>query len=416
MLCVIFSFIGYASEKKILNPITIMCVLWGMIVSFSNLQLYGLYSVENSTYKIISEGIYFFIAGYYVSKLMFNLLFNKNKVSLDNSFSFEVNYNKLYILYIVCIVYTTIRIGQYGLGIFSNGFNLASMGNYINSASNSSSGLLAAIGFLIVTPLFFPLLIVSSMDLIFGKRNRLLFLLTIVLVLERIVVYGGRLPIIQFIITMLIITSFGNKKSLLKRKNSFFRIGAITIGIGIFIGLTLTKMTDSSTSIWKGLYLEFAMQPYMFQTWGTMLSSNSYAYGFASLFGFVHPILYVLENLGFFSTMPLFFLNIYTNIQNTFNMWIPIGNQLTANAYTSAFWYLYYDGRNFGIILGMFILGILAFYFFNKAIKLENAKNISNYVMVAFCLIYTFTDMELYKYDFILGMLYLNFLIYRKIK
>lgn len=413
VVCLIFSFVGYFSEKKVLNPVTIMCTLWGMIILLSKLQLYGLYSVEKDIYEIIFNGVYTFIFGYYLTKFI-NLIVSKDTFG-DHNFYFYINYKKIYILYAICITYTFFRISQYGLGIFSNGFNLAGIGSYINSVSNSSNGIVAALGFLIVTPLFFPLLIVSSIDLIFGKRDRVLFILTIVLILERIIVYGGRLPIIQFVITMGIIMNFENKKQLVKT-SKFSKIIIITAGIIIFIALTSTKMVDTSVSMWKGLYLDFAMQPYMFQSWKNILGNNNYSYGFASLFGFIHPIIYALENIGFFSTMPQFFSNIYTNIQNTFNVWVPIGDQLTANAYTSAFWYLYYDGGILGTIVGMFILGMISFLFFNMAIKHNGAKSLSNYVMIAFCLIYTFTDMEFYKYDFVLGILYLNFLIYKNYK
>ena len=181
----------------------------------------------------------------------------------------------------------------------------------------------------------------------------------------------------------------------------------------VVVFLIFMILTNSKTNApLKTLYLDFAMQPIQFQTWAGVIDMNgSYSYGSASLFGFFHPILYVIENLN---GMPTFFSNIYNNIQNTFNIWIPIGDTLNANAYTSIFWYLYYDGRLIGIIVGMLVFGMVACLTYNRAYDSNDPQKIANYIMIAFCLIYTFTDMEMYKYDFALGLIYLNVLIFSK--
>ena len=80
VVCLIFSFVGYFSEKKVLNPVTIMCTLWGMIILLSKLQLYGLYSVEKDIYEIIFNGVYTFIFGYYLTKFI-NLIVSKDTFS-----------------------------------------------------------------------------------------------------------------------------------------------------------------------------------------------------------------------------------------------------------------------------------------------------------------------------------------------
>lgn len=250
-----------------------------------------------------------------------------------------------------------------------------------------------------------------------GKRDRKVLILTVIMTLGRIVIYGGRHPIIQLFTAMVValtfsysryqnqfyekVRSFGKKKGLLP---------TVMVGVLLFGYLTFTK----TTAVSKTLYLDFAMQPYMLQYWADSIG-NQYAFGFASLFGFIHPIIYVLKNLfRVFSDMPDFFAIIYNNIQYTFNNWIPIGTTLRANAYTSSFWYLYYDGRVFGIILGMFVWGMISYIFFIKAKRRTSLLNVANYIMMSEAIIYTFTDMEFYKASYVLGFFYLNLLIYKK--
>lgn len=413
MFCVAFAFIGYFTEKNIFNPVTIMTILWGSIVYLSRLGLYGLYLANEHTYLMITVGIYVFVFSYYISKLILKARSSKKNSNIfqhGNPSKINVNYKVMYFLYFICIFYVIIKLSQRGLyNVIGTGFNLASISSDIQSDSNNAGGLISLVGFWIATPLYFPLMIMSLTDYIFGNKDRLLIFLNIALMLGRILLYGGRYPFIQLIIAVFLLMSFKNShKYSLKSATRYLLV--LIVGLLIFMMLTNSK----TQAPLKTLYLYFAMQPIQFQTWAGVVDMNvSYSYGFASVFGFIHPFLYVIENLNG-NGMPVFFSNIYNNIQNTFNIWIPIGNTLSANAYTSIFWYLYYDGRFMGIILGMVILGTVAYLAYKKAYDSNNPQKIANYIMVAFCLIYTFTDMEMYKYDFALGVVYLNVLIFSK--
>lgn len=413
IFCVAFAFIGYFTEKNIFNPVTIMTVLWGSIVYLSRLGWYGLYLANEHTYLMIIIGIYTFVFSYYISKLILKVKPSQSKSNIfqhNNPSKINVNYRVIYFLYLICICYIIIKLSQRGLyNVIGTGFNLASISSDIQSNSNNVGGLISFVGFWIAGPLYFPLMIMSLTDYIFGNKDRWLIFLNIALMSGRILLYGGRYPFIQLVIAIILLMSFKyHHKYNLKSTARYFLV--LVIGLLVF-----TMLTNSKTKApLETVYLDFAMQPIQFQTWAEVIDlSDSYSYGFASVFGFVHPFLYVIENLNG-NGMPTFFSNIYNNIQNTFNIWIPIGNTLNANAYTSIFWYLYYDGRIIGIILGMLIFGMVACLTYNRAYDSNNPQKIANYIMVAFCLIYTFTDMEMYKYDFALGLIYVNVLIFNK--
>ncbi len=421
VFCVIFTIIGYWSERKVLNPISIINLMWGVILFFSSLKLYTLYQVRSEVYCWIFIGLIAYSIGYYLFKIFLKdgkLKFRiRSGKCIDNGKKIA-NYRRVYILYFICIVYIFYRMSRYGTAIISAGVNLSVISDVVKNSKISDKGIINAINFLIVSPLYLPLTIFFAVDFWMGKRDKKVLLLAVIMTIGRIIIYGGRHPVIQLFIAMVIALTFSCSKYqtlFYKKVKTFGRkrslLPTIIIGIVVFGYLTFTK----TTAVVKTIYLDFAMQPYMFQYWADNLGKK-YAYGFASLFGFIHPILYIAKNLfRLFNDMPNFFSAIYNNIQDTFNVWIPIGENLRANAYTSSFWYLYYDGREFGIILGMFIWGILSYVFFSKAKRWTSSANVANYVMMAEAIIYTFTDMEFYKASYVLGFIYLNFLIFRKI-
>ena len=419
VFCVIFTIVGFWTERKVLNPISTMNFMWGGIIFLSSLMLYTLHQAREEVYGWIFIGLIAYTIGYYLFKL-----FSKNgKVrfrigkSCPKDGTVCVNYQRVYILYFICIAYILYRMARYGAAIISAGFNLSAISAVMSGASVGDTGLINAIGFLVATPLFLPLTIFFAVDFWMGKRDKKVLILTIIMTLGRIIIYGGRHPVIQLFVVMIVALTFSYSKyqNQFYEKAKAFRkrkglLPTILAGVLAFGYLTFTKTTAAS----KTLYLDFAMQPYMFQYWADNLG-NQCAYGFASLFGFVHPILYVLKNLfRIFADMPEFFSSIFNNIQDTFNTWIPIGTTLRANAYASSFWYLYYDGREIGIVLGMFIWGVASFISFIKAKRHTSLLSVAHYAMMVEAIIYTFTDMEFYKASYVLGFFYLDFLIYRK--
>ena len=124
-------------------------------------------------------------------------------------------------------------------------------------------------------------------------------------------------------------------------------MAVFAVACAAFVYLTVLKGFEPLFNI----YSDFAIQPKMFQYWGKEIAGQ-YAYGAASLFGFIYPFLYLIKNLFGLSKLPLG-SNVYANIDKTFNDWITLGTYYRCNAYSSCFWYLYYDGRTIGIIIGM---------------------------------------------------------------
>lgn len=420
--CLLMGLVAVKTEKKIFNPMTMLAFLWGIIILFSSLRLYTLYEASEATYNMILLGLVSFFLGFYVSKCITrsgkrHFVIGKKEYKLERIDT--INYRIVYFFFLICILYELYQINSLGMSIFLGGMNLSDIGNVVANSS-SNTGLINAISFLVINPLYLPLTILFAVDFWDGRRDKIIMILTVIMTIGRIFVSGGRQAVIQLFLVMIVSLTFSRNSAELKsglrkkfqkarERRILFRIAVVAIIV--FGYLTLSK---TSAAV-KTLFLDFAMQPYMFEYWGQVLG-DEYAYGCASMFGFIHPILYIAKNLfHIFPIMPVFFSEINNMIDSTFSNWVSIGQILHANAYTSVFWYLYYDAREFGIALGMLIFGFVSYISFVKAKNGQLLIEISRYCMFAVAVVYTFVDFEFSKASFVLGFIYLNLLLNKRI-
>lgn len=413
ILCIALGIMGIKTEKIKLNPITIFSFLWGIIIFFSNMRLYTLYETDIEIYKYIILGVISFVCGYYSFKI---ILKNKVLVINKNKTTYKIRKKMCYMLLILCLLFIAKNIIVNRKILFKDGYNLASVQTAQQENDLSSTGLENAISFLIVNPMYISLNVAIIANFLLGDKDFKLFLCLIVLNIGRIITSGGRQSFIQFFFILLIIMSFSqhckNLEKKIVKKIKGKRTSVIFIGVIVLIVLSLSR----SSNIIKTIYLDFAMQPYMFEYWAkTLDSTNSIAYGLSSTMGFIYPVLYICKNfLRIFLEIPEFFSSIYNMNMLPIEKWIYIGHTLKANAYVSIFWYLYYDGRLIGILIGMFILGMISNNIYTIAIKRNDMKNVSLYVMIAIMLFYSFGDMEFSKTNFAIAFIYIITIMFKR--
>lgn len=413
IMCIILGILGIKTEKIKFNPITIFSFLWGIIIFLSNIKLYTLYEANVETYKCIMIGVFSFVLGYYFFKIILN---NKVIVIEKSIKNYQIRKKICYFMLVLCLVFIIKNIIVYKDVLFKDGYNLASVQTAQQKNDLSSAGIENAISFLIVNPMYISLNIVIIANLILGDKDLKLFFSLIILNLGRIITSGGRQAFIQFFLILLVIISFSqsykNIGSKISKKLKGKKKSIILIGVIVLIILSLSR----SSNIFKTIYLDFAMQPYMFEYWMKMVDkTNSTAYGLSSMMGFIYPILYILKNfLHIFPEIPEFFSEIYSMNMLTIEKWINIGLVLKANAYVSIFWYLYYDGRVMGIFLGMFIIGMISNNIYTLSIRKTNMKIVSMYAMIALMLFYSFGDMEFSKTNFAMAFVYIITIMFKR--
>lgn len=239
-----------------------------------------------------------------------------------------------------------------------------------------------------------------------------LIVLTVVMCGSWMLISGGRIAIIRLLISIVLCMALktSTKRKIAKLFSNIRFVAVFAVACAAFVYLTVLKGFEPLFNI----YSDFAIQPKMFQYWGKEIAGQ-YAYGAASLFGFIYPFLYLIKNLFGLSKLPLG-SNVYANIDKTFNDWITLGTYYRCNAYSSCFWYLYYDGRTIGIIIGMLLWGIFCKSIFSRMLECFDKKHISIYILMMIGVIYSFTDMEFSKANYVLAFLFISKVCFCKTK
>lgn len=391
--------VSIIKEKKWVNPVSVMLVLWAIIIQFSRLGLYELYSTDTKYYVFIFIGLVSFFIGYILVK-------NKNYYLDAEISNRSINYEFCYLALIVCILITVLKLKDYGFD-FSN---IQLFGEFSHEYKSKFVNMLFEF---VAYPLYNTFVCITIADIFFGKKDKLLLALTAVMIFMWMLVSGGRIAIIRLFIVIIVCMSLSiNAKSKLKKFFANIKFAAVFVFLcAIFAYFTLLKGFD----VLFNVYSDFAIQPKMFEYWSQKIT-DSYAFGSASMFGFIYPILYLVKNALGLAELPFGSQIVYENIQQTFNSWIVLGTYYRCNAYTSSFWYLYYDGRIIGIIIGMLIWGMMSKKVFDKAVKRGDIKSISIYSLFMIGIIYTFTDMEFSKANYVLAFIYISKICFNKYK
>lgn len=427
IFCVAMLVIGWITEKKIINPLTVFYGVWSIIFYLYNLQLYNLIAAKNETLQMMFIGLIVFAIGYYIWRIyckQSNIIIKCNnfKFSIQTKNKFELRYKILYCIYIACIVYYLIEVTTI-LKYLITSNSLAFIREYAQSKALEKTGILTALGTILFNPLVMAVQPIIACEFWHGKRNLKLFILNIIVLFLRTLVDGSRANLIYFSVHFCVafilyygkqtkkqkIITFTKKN---KKKNQKIMIG---LGAVIIFFIALTTISRSGGNTIRHAYYYFTMEPYMFEIWAEK-AQNLVGYGLASTNGFSFIVLYVLKNLKIFSGYPEFWHSINILIGETESQWQIISSTNTmANAYVSIFWFFYLDGRIIGIIIGMFIYGAICANSFWKAIQNLSPKTVALFSFILQGLLMSFVRFQFANITYACAFVIIH-LMYKKKK
>lgn len=418
--CIVVAVLSVFSEKKYLNPITSFLLLWAIILKLSTLQLFDLNYSDDSIYILISIGLFCFVVGYYITRLFVK----KSSVVLRCS----NNYNEHYILrYRLLYFLGTITILLYLRDLISvipyllggNGLaGIRSLAQNTSGTLNSNKSVVETfLRVMIVSPYTMALQVVVAIDFWMGERNKLLLYMNICILLLRSLTDGSRVILVYFIIHLLVGFTFSNHKNLRVSKNKGIK-NKLLVSLLLFVGgfmLYKATMSRSGSNVVRYAYYYFSMEPFMLGTWNKLVdSSGLVGYGMASINGFIFVVMYFIKNV-FMINYPQYWYSIYSIIEATDSNWQVItGSGTQANAYVSVFWFLYLDGKIWGIIIGMAIYGAISAIVYWMAIQQTNAKNVSIYALILQGLFFSFVRMQFANVYYAIAFLFILFVAYRR--
>lgn len=431
IICCIFAVVGYLSEKKIMfNPVTVFCALWAVILFFSAQQKYTMYMASNKINVVILWGIFAYIAGYYVNKVFFNRIHIKigRKPSRYQSDIRRVavpRYQLLYFLCGICLLYTVFDLAR--VVIQSGTFNLGTIQKMLQSGdiSNANSSIINALVVLVISPVKFILPAITAVDFFYGRRDRKLLALTICLIFINMLSTANRTSFLLFFLWLFFVATLylhhntaknqrwmqrvDNNRFLAKIKK--YKWWIVLVAIIAFVIMTMSR---TSTSMFRQIYLYFAMPPSMFEIWAEKIEAEgAFGYGIASLLGFIYPVFYVLKNLlGI--PMPDIVESMYDWNMLTDTTWVWPGQNIRANAYVSVFWFFYLDARLIGVIIGMFLFGFVASRSYQNVVASKHsARQVAVCCCVLYSVLFSYVRFQFSLTRVALGLVFVMFFAYR---
>lgn len=416
--------------KQFYHPLVVFNLIWIVIFSLESLHLYGLYESEDRIYYYMLGGIVAFNFGYFIwnyYRKYHRITFKFGKFSSSNlaNTTFEPRYIYLYILGILCTIYY-LSSAITSIYYLISGVNLGEIRSLVQDSasryySSGRSKILNAFSVVLLVPGSSVIQVVGAMDFWFGKRDKKLFAIAILLALLSSLGEGGRTSIMNLLIYLILgyylsgvhMKHEGNISMLVRKKR---RRIIIVSSSAVILFLIWFSNSRTGHAIYKNIYLYFSMQPYMFNTWANNVDTvGVYGYGEASLNGFSFFVLYIIKNV-FSIDFPTHWQSIYDLIRATDSDWQIITNIYTrANAYVSTFWFFYLDGRFIGILIGMFAYGVYLAHSFNEAIKYTNIKTVAIFGFIFQGLVYVFIRFPFSNIYYAIAFLMLVFFAFKSV-
>ncbi|WP_286155174.1 MULTISPECIES: O-antigen polymerase [Romboutsia] len=419
-------FISIITEKKKLNPLTLLFMLWTIIIGLSYLRLFRLREASEHTYLIIMIGLTAFTIGYYFVRTFIrdrSFVLSRSRITHKKNI-YEPRYKLLYIIGGICILFYLYDLSIV-LSYILRGSSLAHIRELAQDPNSviyaGRSAIENSIRVLVITPFVMALQPIVAADFWLGRRDKKLIVMDILIILLRVITDGSRVVILYLLLHLLVAAQFtgeksGRQKIKLTKKN-LKKAGVI--GVIIAIGgyaLYKTTLSRSGDSFVRYMYYYFSMQPYMFEIWSNIVDNAGITgYGLASTNGFMFAFLYIIKNFLGLQNYPEYWYSIYSLIGATDSHWQVIAGDATiANAYVSIFWFFYLDGRIFGIIIGMAIYGMICARTFMKANKQRTARSICIYSIILQGICFSFVRLQFADIYYAIAVIFILIFAYKK--
>lgn len=272
------------------------------------------------------------------------------------------------------------------------------------------SGIEQILMYYLVEPSQFAIPAVVVTEYLFGKKDKKLMALTIIMVILASVSTGSKNSILMIFVFFVVGLMLHSRNSHFNWKKIYLVTFLVILAIVVMAWLSNARGQLNNHLV----QYEMGISPRMFEIWSTQVSANKiFGYGEASLIGFLYPLYHLFSPL--YNALGFNHLReIYTLIQNTDSQWVNPSPIIKANAYVSWFFFFYLDFRIFGVILYSFLSGLISDIIFKFARSMNNKFYISMYMIIFFQLILTYIRFEIASEAGALSFLYL-FILWKRL-
>ena len=406
-----------AYNKKWINLLTIFCVLWGTIIVFSKLQLYGMKEVSGKAYAIVYAGCIMFCLGYLTHMLWkrrgFRLVILRTHAKTSTGKLYTFNYHTILIFEFVILAFE-LMIAMRVVGILNSGNSYAAIHDMAGGYAETTllNGTLENyIDSWVVMPCTFALIPICVLSFFEKCRyRRLIQTIGILDLVLYILVHGGRIVLLYVVVYIAILYSIYDIKipDKLKRKLKF----TMLVVIGAVIALTFIRkgLSLGDQNAWDGvfssIYQYFSVSMPLLGHWVKIADQQEIlSYGMAVFHGPLQFITTFTEKIGIYFEN---FNRVSQFIDLTESTFVSgLYSHGVFNAFVSMFYFFYLDFRWFGVIFFGYLYGLFS-HVCEYLGRKENLYRTSLYLLIAQGVLKSFGRWEFYLVSYCLAFVYLR--------
>lgn len=406
--CIFFALavFGNVVLRCIVNPITVFCGVWGVILLGYSFHAYGIYYASSESLTLIISGVAMFFIGaiitiaYFTSRNQFHSI----NASLNDTSS-TINYDILLILNIISFVFL-IGLGLTAIRQLLSGRNFY----YIHAMYNDDEGVIGGSKTYrnMITWYVWPLMDASLAALAAsvlcdrsntGKKKKLFIFFSLANLVLFIIISGKRSRLLNIIMFFVAVFYMQGRKINLKRRTKV----AIFLGlIAAIWALNYISVGRGTESIARTLYVYLVgCVPHL----SAKLEGTANPIGLTSIYGFFQPFIIIINSI-----IRIPFLNSIRNSMSELAAFTQsrsfIGPGMTYNAFLSPFFFFYLDGGMIGNIVLSFLFGFCSMCVYYNNLKKRSYKSLIMYLLVFFSLYMSMVRIQFFQMRYVLSFFY----------
>lgn len=380
------------TQKSWASPAVLFSLEWAVICFLSSLQLYGMYGVSDYTWFIIFVGSMSFLVGTGLGR---NIRVKKSFICTNSDDDCLIrqpfiSVKMFWLFMVILLIYSSFDFFQ-SMVLLQAGFTLdeiraASVGNLEIEGFVYKIGALADTLRLVFSVI--ELIVVAAGIYYFvtdARKNYKLIVAVLILELMKSFSNGGRFNLAYMVVELVVCMILYKKiyrssgKAFSKKTMKIIKFVVLFLAVTI-VFITLLRRTQIN-ELEKKYYKYICGNTVFFDLHVQRLRGADFlSLGYASLWGLWNFFFPFFHTLGF--PHPQLYLSTGENIMDT-QTFLQIGNDMSTNAFITPFYHLYADFRIPGVILGMVSFGIIAGYYYKKAIVNKDSYSIICYLIIS---------------------------------
>lgn len=393
--CLFIAFYGYNKTRYVFNPITAMFIMWGIILPFSCWGFYDTVVPSDKVYLIIVIGL----AAYFIGTIcgMKPVEYSLGHMKTSGFKAYKMNYSLFYVLGLITIIYYASQLAVV-IGLLRAGYDysyIRTLAVAVDTNELRSSALITITKAFIATPMTYLTLALLPMEMFRKKKNWIVIIESICLMFFYLLTTGGRSVLLwcalYFLATFLMQKKKINHdalKKFVRKYRALILFGSIILLI-VLLRMTVARKGED-VDLLKQMYIYFICPLQNFDHHIDVVdSSKMYGYGLSSFYGLLYPVMFFLSKLGINVFTP-HLQTIYSMSFQDLQMGINIGGGIYMNAFVTAFYQPYLDGRYIGTILIMLIFGFASGRFFYSAYYKQDKKALLIYLLLLQKIIFSY--------------------------